>query len=164
MVEMPAVEEGQAGEAALAGDEQGGAERRLVDTPAQHEVGTHALVLAGRDRLEADEQVVQARAAGQADLEGGPQDALVGAQQRLGVLDGQEAQEALGADAGPAAEHALGMERADAHGVGHLLERGLLQPVVGDEADRALDPVIVAVRRGGGMLHGLSPKACCTFN
>ena len=71
LVETPAIEKGEAGETALADDEQGGAERRLVDAPTQNQIGAQALVLARRDRLEGHEQVVQARAAGQADLVGG---------------------------------------------------------------------------------------------
>src|SRR4051812_909826 len=52
------------------------------------------------------------------------------------------------------------MKRAQPHGIGDLVERGLIQPVGGDVADGALDPVVVAIRRGGQLVHGSSPCRC----
>ena len=77
------------------------------------------------------------------------------------MLDGQESQKPLRADAGPGAEHALRMEGADPHGIGDVVERRLLEAVLGDVADRALDPVIVAIGGGGGCKHDTIPVACC---
>jgi len=57
---------------------------------------------------------------------------------------GDGADEGLGADPGPAGEDALEVEGGEAHRLCRVVQRGMVLPVVGQPAERALHPVIVA--------------------
>ncbi len=61
--------EGQAGETAVAGDHDGGAERGGMKAVTQRHAGAACLPFAGRHRLVRHEQVMQPTGAGQAAVE-----------------------------------------------------------------------------------------------
>jgi hypothetical protein len=148
-------------QAALGEHEDRVAERRRVDAPAQHHPGALGAVLAGRHRLQLDEQVMQPRRPGEPDVEGGAEHVARCPEPRLGRLDREQAQELLGADTGPAGEDALGMPWAQPHHPGDRLEIRLRLLLTIEEADRPLHAVPIPrglqLHRGGILMARQAP-------
>ncbi len=134
-----------------------------MQAPADHQALAQRLELAGRQRIAGDEQIVQARGAGQAGIERRLEHAGIGGERPLGVRERDVLEKAFRADPGPALEDALEVERRQPGLLGHRLERGLLLAVLDDVAERGRDPGVVGhVASGRGLLdqremggHGL---------
>ena len=155
---VPVVDEAEAGEAARRGDDDRFAERRRVEAVGEFEVV--AAIVAGRQRLMGDEQVVQPARPGQADVVGGVEHARRIAQQLARPLDRQRLQEGLRRQPGPALEHVLEVRRGETDMVGDRLDRRLVAPAGRDEFDRLAHDGVIGVGRdrdGGEIEHGSSP-------
>ena len=99
------VDEAEAGQAARRGDDDRFAERRGVEAVGEAQVV--AAIVARRQRLMGDEEVVQPARAGKADVVGGVEHARRIAQQFARALDGDRLQKGLRRQPRPALEDVL---------------------------------------------------------
>ena len=115
-----------------------------------------APVVARRQRLVGDEQVVQPARAGKADVVSRVEHGRRIAQKLARPLDGDRLQERLRRQPGPALEQVLEMGGREADMPGDRLDRRLVAVAGGDELDRAPDGGVVgALGRGvGNVEHG----------
>ena len=135
------VDEAQARHAARRRDDNRLAERRGMEAISEDEIV--APVVARRQRLVGDEQVVQAARAGEADVISRVEHARRIAQQFPSALDGDRLQEGFGREAGPALEDVLEVRRRKADMACDRLDRRLIAIAPGDELDRALDSGVI---------------------
>ncbi len=142
------VDEAEAGDAARGRHHDRLAERRGVEAVAQDEVV--AAIVAGRQRLVRDEQVVQPARTRKPDVVGRVEHAGGIAQKLAGALDGDRLQERLRRQAGPTLEHMLEVGGRQSHLGRDLLDRGLVAPAGREEFDRAPDGGVVGAFGGKG--------------
>ena len=119
----------------------------FVEAVAQREIV--AAIVARRQPLVGDEQVVQPPRPRQADLVGRVEHGGGIAQQFARALDGDRLQERLRRQPRPALEHVLQMRGRQPHMIGDILDRGLLAPAPGDD-----------IRARGGWWRNRSRAGC----
>ncbi len=130
------------------------AEAAGLHAPFDRQPGAAVAVFARRHRFQRHEQIVQASAAGQAQLMRQRQQGLF-AQPRLGRLAGQMLQKTLGADPGPTGEQALQARFRQMQRVGQLGQFRLALGIRHQIADGVADTTVVAVFFENFAVHGL---------
>ena len=78
------------------------------------------------------------------------------------MVNGDGLHELLGAEAAPALEELLAVRRAEPEMLRQALERGLLDPCLGQEGDRPADQVVVT--RPVGAQRGYGVLGCWAFS
>ena len=145
------VDEAEAGQAPRRGDDDRLAERRGVE--AIGEAQPFAPIVARRQRLVGDEEVVQPARAGKTDVVGGVEHAGGVTQQFPRALDGDRLQERLRRQPRPALEDVLKVRGREADVRGDGLDRGLVAPARRNEFDRISDRGVVGAGIDGNVGH-----------